>query len=503
MSKFCLVLRRGVLVVVVGVVAGLAAPAGAQPCPPCPGEEGPDGPGEDGGEPGELQVFFGYLHAHTGISDGQGTPLEAYVQARDLAGLDYLAITPHNHGEAGRIAGEPELYEGAGPDSLRSVAAAMTRDGEFVALYGQEFSSISQGNHVNVLDAPTVIGVANGRFDQLLDGYMAANKDSFGNDCLLVLNHPDSGPRNREYGRDDFGTEDEWVRRMDAAASILNLINGPSKGEGRAAVPGADEESLRFYLNRGFHVAPSVDQDNHRRTWGTIHDGRTAVVAPALTKRDVLDALRARHAYATTDRNLRVVCRVAVGEEMAEGEGLGEALCGDVVAAPAVGTAVAVTLDVADDDEPGAVYQVSVYEDAIGDSFIDLEDPVEEVLVAGDGRLALPLVRYTGGRQYFVIRIAQFSAADDTGEDADRVWLAPVWLEPEVGPPGPAGGGVLGVAAAAEAVVDAVAREDSEVYHSRSCPQVGVIPVTLLVEGEEAVAGRRAHGACTGETERR
>ncbi len=175
------------LVLILALVGLSPGPLAAQPCPPCPGE----GPGDEG----DMHVFFGYLHAHSGYSDGQGTPLEAYVHARDLAGLDFMTLTPHNHAAAGRIATEPELYNGPDSDSLINIASSVTLDGAFIALYGQEFSSISKGNHVNVLDAPSVIQVGNGRFDELVDTFLAANKDSFGNDCLLVLNHPDSGPR--------------------------------------------------------------------------------------------------------------------------------------------------------------------------------------------------------------------------------------------------------------------------------------------------------------------
>jgi len=45
----------------------------------------------------DLSVFFGNLHSHTGLGDGRGTPFAAYEHARDVAGLDYLAITEHNH----------------------------------------------------------------------------------------------------------------------------------------------------------------------------------------------------------------------------------------------------------------------------------------------------------------------------------------------------------------------------------------------------------------------
>ena len=42
-------------------------------------------------------VYFGNLHSHTSYSDGSGTPDDAYRHARNTAGLDFLAVTEHNH----------------------------------------------------------------------------------------------------------------------------------------------------------------------------------------------------------------------------------------------------------------------------------------------------------------------------------------------------------------------------------------------------------------------
>ena len=39
------------------------------------------------------KVFFGNLHSHTSYSNGSGTPDEAYHHAREVAHLDFLAIT--------------------------------------------------------------------------------------------------------------------------------------------------------------------------------------------------------------------------------------------------------------------------------------------------------------------------------------------------------------------------------------------------------------------------
>ncbi len=104
-----------------------------------------------------LQVFFGNLHSHTSLSDGSGIPAEAYAHARDRAGLDFLAITEHNHRNApSQLEDNPELYSGDSRFSLISVANRISQDGRFIALYGQEFSSIGSGNHANVLDVGEV-----------------------------------------------------------------------------------------------------------------------------------------------------------------------------------------------------------------------------------------------------------------------------------------------------------------------------------------------------------
>jgi len=55
-------------------------------------------------------VFFGSLHSHTSLSDGSGTPAEAYAHARDVAGLDFLAITGFCH--KATLQGRPGLTQG-------------------------------------------------------------------------------------------------------------------------------------------------------------------------------------------------------------------------------------------------------------------------------------------------------------------------------------------------------------------------------------------------------
>lgn len=83
---------------------------------------------------GQERAFFGNLHSHTSYSDGLGTPRQAYAYARNIAKLDFLALTEHNHLQAmGNddigIAANHALYNGSDAASLISSARALTETG--------------------------------------------------------------------------------------------------------------------------------------------------------------------------------------------------------------------------------------------------------------------------------------------------------------------------------------------------------------------------------------
>ena len=86
----------------------------------------------------DPQLYFGLLHSHTSFSDGQGTPDDAYAMAR-AAGLDFFAVTEHNHPSAPGVTASD--YE-----RLKASAENHSVAGSFAALFGQEFSSLSAGS---------------------------------------------------------------------------------------------------------------------------------------------------------------------------------------------------------------------------------------------------------------------------------------------------------------------------------------------------------------------
>lgn len=438
------------------------------------------------------QVFFGNLHSHTSYSDGSGTPDEAYKHARDAqnAKLDFMALTEHNHAEALGpdgigIATQPALYKGSDANSLISTARRLTEEGRFVALYGQEFSTISSGNHVNVFEIGEVIGVQKGRFDLLLD-FLATNKDSAGVPAIIMFNHPKNTleVEAKEYGRDDFGTADNWVKRMGAQARLIQIINGPGQSAGENLDPARPDEDAFFkYLNMGFKLAPTADQDNHEKNWGSATPARTAIVASSLTKANVLDALRRRHVYATEDKNLKVVIKV-------NGH-----LCGDVISPVPIGP-LSIEYRIEDADEPNAEYAIQVFRDAVGGPTAQMATSVSTATGGGSGVIE-DIAITNASSQYIFFKIVQFN------EDGDEeyVWTAPVWFQnqPEavMVTPGPGlnpGGTGTTPPPAADT---AVASRNSNTFHvSRSCFDAQRIKPANLVTGAEARRGRRQHQGC-------
>lgn len=430
-------------------------------------------------------VYFGNLHSHTSFSDGSGTPAEAYKHARNVAHVDFLAITEHNHALAEQgatadrrdgilIAKNHALYSGPAASSLLSAARAANQDGGFVALYGQEFSSISSGNHVNVFDIPEVLTVPNGAFDQLT-ARLDAIRDTRGKNPILQFNHPGLNGKNpaKDYGRDDFASEAAWVETVGKFARTIAILNGPHDTKTKDNPPPASlEHHYLSYLDLGFHLAPVADQDNHYRTWGDATVARTAVIAPALTKSDILDALDQRHVYATEDKNLRVIFRV-------NGH-----LIGDQVTPPALGTPLDISYSIKDDDEPDAGYSIEVLSGVIGKGEAVVVDKLE---ADGDTSGHIDSVNYEAEHQYVLFRITQVN------EDGarDKVWTAPVWLEASASVvTSPTNG------AGCPSGDQLVASKKRSIYHCSSCLDAQNISPANRVVGAEAVQGRTLHEKC-------
>jgi hypothetical protein len=63
-----------------------------------------------------------------------------------------------------------------------------------------------------------------------------------------------------------------------------------------------EEQAYIRALKQGWHIAPDGSDDTHSPNWG-IQFAWSGILAPGLSKRNILDALKSRHCYSTLDRN--------------------------------------------------------------------------------------------------------------------------------------------------------------------------------------------------------
>jgi Lamin Tail Domain len=134
-----------------------------------------------------------------------------------------------------------------------------------------------------------------------------------------------------------------------------------------------------------------------------------------------MTALRERHVYAGTDSNLRVIPKIG-------GHLIGTQVTGSSVRAP--GSTLTITIELRDDDEPTAEYEVIVFGDQAGGNTV--ADMVTSRDFTGDqASFTISGVPYPDGNRYYFLKIRQ---TDADGEQ-DTVWTAPVWFEPSSAAP--------------------------------------------------------------------
>ena len=79
-------------------------------------------------------------------------------------------------------------------------------------------------------------------------------------------------------------------------------------GEGQVGAGGyyPSYEQYILALDKGWHVAPTNNQDNHKGRWGNANDARDVILADDFSEAGIYEAIQARRMYATEDKNLEI-----------------------------------------------------------------------------------------------------------------------------------------------------------------------------------------------------
>ncbi|MFN3692140.1 MAG: CehA/McbA family metallohydrolase [Fervidobacterium sp.] len=228
----------------------------------------------------QFKIFYGNLHSHTSYSDGRGTPEEAYQHASNFG--DFLAVTDHCYFLKIPINGQQKTF------LTQKSARESTLNGRFVGLQGFEWTAGS--GHINVYE--TIEFISRDEKGDLKDFYEWIVKA----EKLAQFNHPGM----------TFGNfQDFWfIPEADKYVNLIEIGNGNSRSNDTIS-----EEMYKNYLlalNRGWHVSPTANQDNHKQNWISANESRTGVLSKSLTYEDLMEALWNRRTFASEDSNVKL-----------------------------------------------------------------------------------------------------------------------------------------------------------------------------------------------------
>ena len=230
------------------------------------------------GDGSVMNLYAGEVHAHTSDSDGKETVKEAYAYARDVAKLDFFSVTDHSDSFKNSV------YQGKHIPN----ADEFNDPGNFVALYGYEQTyNINTGyyGHLNTINRSSLTGrsLALNFFYQ----EMARNADT-----VVMFNHPG-------YTWGNFMEYDLYSPETDKVLNLSEIKN----------VYAANYE-YALSLTKGWHVSPVYNEDNHSANWGNASEHCGYVLAPALTRQNVVEAFNKNRTYTTSDRTLKIYYKI-------------------------------------------------------------------------------------------------------------------------------------------------------------------------------------------------
>ena len=261
----------------------------------------------------DYGLYFGQLHAHTNLSDGTGTVEQAFEHAADVPNLDFLALTDHSNSFEGQSglpsAGTTHLGDEnaeevnaswrEGREGARNITA---QEGDFVGIYGFEMTwSGGAPGHINTFNSE---GFENRNAEPYRKGdnyeVLEAYYDTLNEnpETISQFNHPG----------DTFGDFMDFALYDPVIDNQITLIE-VGNGEGAIGSSGYFP-SYSYYtraLDKGWHVAPTNNQDNHKGNWGDSNTARSVVLSDGLTEDAIYDAMKNYRVYATEDNDLSIL----------------------------------------------------------------------------------------------------------------------------------------------------------------------------------------------------
>ncbi len=224
-----------------------------------------------------MNHYFGNMHSHTSYSDGTADPETAYEHAKNKSTLDILTVTDHARAISFTSDGESEWMK-------TEEMAKKFSDDKFLGTRGFEWTITGPG-HITVYDTEYFASSAEVSFDGIYKWIIL--NGGIGNFC-----HP------KTY----WGTFDDfrYYPMADGYMTMFEIINTS------AEIQPVYFDNYIKALNKGWHIAPTANQDNHKPNWGSANRSRTVFIMDELTEENLYKAMRNRNLYASEDENAKV-----------------------------------------------------------------------------------------------------------------------------------------------------------------------------------------------------
>ena len=261
----------------------------------------------------EYQLYFGQLHSHTTYSDGSGSldaALEYVESLPESANVQFVAFTDHSNYFDSATAANPEdalndksLMTDASRELWEGYKAKVdgfnARQNKVVAIGGFEMTWSKGPGHINTFNSDGLVSRNNAALNNKSSDagmklyYETINKG----ESLNQFNHPGD-----TFG--NFSDFSYWSEETDEHMFLVEVGNGEGQVGAGGYFPSYEQYTLA--LDKGWHVAPTNNQDNHKGLWGNANDARDVVLTNEFTEQGIYDAIKAMRVYATEDKNLQI-----------------------------------------------------------------------------------------------------------------------------------------------------------------------------------------------------
>ena len=291
----------------------------------------------------KYSIYFGQVHSHTNYSDGAGTCEEAFQHARNVKNLDFLAVTDHSNSLDNE--GESDITRNVDKNITDEWTSGHTlaqkySDDKFTCFYGYEMTWSNGLGHMNTFNTPGF----QSRTQTDYKSYATALNNYYTTlekvpESISQFNHPGT-----TFG--DFQDFAYYSKERDNLITMIEVGNGEGTVGSSGYFP-----SYEYYqraLDKGWHVAPTNNQDNHKGRWGDANTARTIVLADENNETNIYDAMRNYRVYASEDNDLSIYYT------------LDDNVMGTILSKGDTGSTVHLKADISDPDSTDKIGKVQV-----------------------------------------------------------------------------------------------------------------------------------------------